>query len=244
MAIAVSIHTSDCEPDDAERRSAHVTASGACRVAVVSLSGGMMDIGWAQRLMSPVRGVADRFVSTADEFGAATSRFIAELRRELTEHERRQRLWCSAAFLLLEAAPTCLRTARIGGLRLWRAAPGGAGPVGKEDVLALPFGGPASITVAQLIPDVHWMVSAGSGWELKDEAADAERQASQVRIEQVARNQPLCLAVLTHPFWTAIPESELASLLDPRDLEPVLRQRVDAARKEGKQALAAVVRIP
>ena len=50
MAISVSVYTSDCEPRDAERRIAHVTASGACRVAVVSLSGGMMDIGWAQRL--------------------------------------------------------------------------------------------------------------------------------------------------------------------------------------------------
>lgn len=244
MAISVSVYTSDCEPRDAERRIAHVTASSACRVAVVSLSGGMMDIGWAQRLLSPVSAVADRFVSTADEFGAATSRFIADLRRELTEHERRLRLWCSAEFLLLEATAAGVRSARIGGLRLWSAAPGAVGPVGKEDVLALPPGGPAMITIAHLIPDVHWKVSTGGGWDLQDEAADAERQASQVRIEHYETSQPLCLAVLTHPFWTTIPTSEIALASTPRELERGLRGLVDAARQQRKHALAAIVRTP
>ena len=100
------------------------------------------------------------------------------------------------------------------------------------------------ITIAHLIPDVHWKVSAGGGWDLQDEAADAERQASQVRIEHYETSQPLCLAVLTHPFWTTIPASELALASTPRELERGLRGLVDAARQQRKHALAAVVCTP
>ena len=243
MSHHIDIFTSDTGPQEAERRTAHLATIGENRVAVVTVSGGMMDLGWAHHLVQPATDVAKRFATAQVGFTEASARFVKEIRCTLTEKEQNSRYWCSAEFLLLELSATTYRTARLGGLRLWSWGPHFVGPVGREDVFAFPSGGPPVISTASLLPDVHWKIAEGGGWKLLDESAEADRFAAQVRYAEYDRQGLSCLAVLTHPFWPEIAETDLASLSSAQSISNSLQSQVQQAQLRRRNVLAALVRI-
>lgn len=244
MGLEVVTYASDKAPPTAERRVVHIVVAQRCRVAVVSVAGGMMDIGWAQHLLRPATEVARRFADSGADFSAESDRFVRDLRQVLTAQERDHRRWCSAEFLLLDVSTDCLRTARLGGLRLWGWGPGSTGPIGREDVLALSPGSPPVICTASLIPDTHWMVAAAGGWQALDEKQKADRMASQVCVETLARRGLFALALMSHPFWTAVPSAELVPLSSLHDVARVLDWQVKQATSQGRPALVTLVRLP
>ncbi len=201
-----------------------------------------MDIGWAHHLLQPAADIASRFATAPMDFTDASARFVQEVRKTLTEKEKHNRYFCTAEFLLLELSATIYRVARLGGLRLWSWGPHFVGPVGREDVLAFPSGGPPAISTASLLPDVHWKVAEGGGFKLLDERADADRFAAQVRSAEYDRHGLFSLAVLTHPFWTEIPDADLAKLSSTQSIASSLQRQVEDAQQRRRNGLAALVR--
>lgn len=155
--MKAALFSTDQGPPDEECRIVQVSCVGESRLAVVSLSGGMMDLGWAHRVASPVSNVTARLVAErGTDFAAAVAVFVASLRATLTHSERVHRWWCSAQFTVLELSAQHCRLARLGGMRVMSFQAGHSKILGREDVMSLGPASPPLIATACLIPDVHW----------------------------------------------------------------------------------------
>ncbi len=243
MGMDVSIFSTDAEPDGEERRTANMACSGERRLAIVSISGGLMDLGWANKLVQPVSGPMERLVSgTIPDFSTAVRSFAGSVRSILTHSEREHRWWCSIQFVALELTASRCQLARIGGMRVLAFAQGATDPLGTEDVLSIIPGGSPRITTACLLPDVHWKVAGGGGWVLHDETGEAERMAALVREEQHDTRGIVSIAVLTHPFWTEVELPRAAAPPSHQESTRAIRELVQRAGLRQSSALAAVVR--
>ncbi len=239
-----AIFSTDAAVETEERRTASLACSGERRVAVVTISGGMMDLGWAHRLMRPASASMERFVSgTVPHFSDAVRSFVGSLRQILTNSECDHKWWCSVQFVALELTGSRCRLARIGGMRVLGLGPGFHKPLGTEDVLSLPPGAPGIVT-AYLLPDAQWRVTGGNGWVQQDAKGEAERMAALVREELHDTEGMESIAVLSHPFWTEVNQSRAA---EPSSQEEWRRAMAESVRQAGlrhRSALVAVVSTP
>ncbi len=243
MGIDVSVFSADPRPLEEERRTVNIARFGENRLAVVSVSGGMMDLGWAHRGAGPILEPTTRLVAgTIADFSKAIASFVLSLRATLTHSERTHRWWCSVQFAALEWTDSQCRLARLGGMRVFSFGQGSREILGKEDVMSLFPGGPPIIATSCLIPDVHWKVAGGDGWVLNDETAEAEQQAAAIREEQHDKSANVSLAVITHPFWVEAGEPSVSAPSSYHDVVRTMRELVKKAQPERLNALVAVVR--
>lgn len=208
----------------------------------MSLSGGMMDLGWAHRVAGPVSETTARLVDGSADFSGSVASFVGALRAVLTHSERVHRWWCSAQFTALELTSTHCLLARLGGMRVLSFQERGNKSLGREDVMSLGPGSPPFIATASLLPDVHWKSAAGGGWVLEDETEAAERMAAAVREEQYELSGRVSLAVMTHPLWTEVQAPGGSVSLSHAELTQAMCGLVEQARSNHKNGMVAVVR--
>lgn len=239
--------SSDAGPPEAARRTKCFAVSGHHRLLVVAVSGGMMDLGWAQRGLPALDAPAQRFVEGIEpDFAAATATVVHETRKALTTLERNERLYCNVQMVALERGERFDQLARIGGMQVVSFGSSSVGTrLGSEDVLSLSPGERPVVVTASLIPDVHWMTDKDQpGWILLDETAEATRMADHVRRDVYEETTGTALLVITHPFWAEIDMSRLRSLSDDAAVREALRDLVNEASPHRTDAMAVIVAPP
>ncbi len=181
-----------------------VWSQAACVLGQVS--GGMMDVGWADRVVDVVRPAADAFVA-----GGGLARFVDAVVDALTAVERADKLFGSVELAAIQRVDGGWRVGRIGGARLFAVGDGAHGSVhvvGAEDVIALPQDGPTLVSAA-LVPRGRWRVDRGPGWTWVDESHEAATAVRRVRVDDVADARRL--VVVAHPGWTALDVASCAT---------------------------------
>jgi hypothetical protein len=195
-----------------ERSTAFVCSSSAA-AALVTVSGGMMDIGWAEAAAPSLQSIVDAHVQRGHASGGVDALALAfSLETQLTELEHREKWLCSVGLVLIERSPSAQwRIARIGGARVYAVRGSDVSIVGREDALALPHTGDW-ITTAGLTSSVRWR-SEPHGWVLDDDSETARQQRALVRTDVVEAAD--AIVVVTCPHWSSLDAKAVVRACDP-----------------------------
>jgi uncharacterized protein YndB with AHSA1/START domain len=177
----ISLHAR-VPPVDGEARRATLVHASAHAVLVLDVSGGMMDLGWAEQLRAPLAPVATRFVRSRD-----VATLVAETVDTISRVEHDARMYASVELTAIVRDDGAWRLARIGGARVTA----GTDVVGTEDVLTV---GDVTVVSAALVPRGRWRVDRGPGWTFVDESADADAAMRAVRVDVVRNDAALSIA--------------------------------------------------
>ena len=162
------------------------------RFFVFTLSGGMMDIGWAGEAMREFMPIGESWVAEpAGAFRASASQLMARLRQQLTRVEQDEQLLCSAEFVALEIGAADVALARLGSIQVLSNGE----RVGDEEVLPTM----KQVSMGTLCSDVRWSAEPGlAHLVLTDQYELAETAAKTFRFESVPLSR---LLLISHPMW-------------------------------------------
>lgn len=199
---SASLITVIAQLPDVERgaRVASLMRASSTGVALLDISGGMMDLGWADSVAEQLGDVAGRFAD-----GGSHDALVSDVIDRLSEIEHRNRWYATVQLVAVNRAHDSWRIGRIGGARVFAdegtVEDAALRVVGSEDVLALADGPPTIITAA-LTPRGRWRVDQGPGWAFVDEREAAEQAARHFRVDTVNGRPPL--VVVGHPGWVGL----------------------------------------
>jgi hypothetical protein len=252
--LIVDVFSSDSGEASDERRTMNAVfrSVGSNRIVVLEVSGGMMDLGWAQRTLEPLRAPCQAFVDdVASAPSAAATELVQALQRTLDRIELEQRLFSTARFVALDIEPSVaggsrVHVARVGGARVWLCGKNAPRSIGREDAWPFEpgehvFDRPVILT-ACLRPRHRWNVRAdgGRGFELIDEselAVEASRAYREETLDLTDAND-VSLVIVTHPFWTEIAADDVPRAATHLEIAKGVKALVDPI--ERWDALAAV----
>lgn len=230
-------YSSDRGSPDDERRSVNgvVASPDSSRLVVFRVSGGMMDLGWAQRASPDVIGACRAFVD------GTSSDLLHDIRAVLDRMEVEQCRFATVQFLALDVEAigdgTRVKVARCGATRLFVCGPRPARTIGLEDAWPFEpgehgFDAPVIVTAA-LRPRHRWNVRSdgGEGFVLMDEteAADAGARACRESVIELADPSDVSLVVVSHPFWTELDGAEMPSASAHAEIASSVERLVGAA---------------
>jgi hypothetical protein len=198
----------DAHVSQVNARSVAFVRSSTTAAALVTVSGGMMDIGWADSASRSLTAIVDAHVGRVDAQQASDA-LAAAIEAELTELERREKWLCNVGFVLVCRVPaesSAWRVHRIGGARVYALRGNDVVVVGTEDVIALPHGGEHVVT-AGLTSSVRWRAEQGD-WVLHDEADAARQQRASLRSDTVNAD---AIVVVTCPHWAALSNDAIST---------------------------------
>ena len=218
-----------------------VCSPDANRLVVFDVSGGMMDIGWAQR-------ATPRIAATCQAFVDGTTRdLVSEIRGALDQLEEGQHVFVNVQLVALEIAAipggARIQVSRIGAPRIWICGTRPPRTLGYED--SWPFDSGAHVVTASLRSRRRWNArdDGGEGFVLVDEtdiADDAARPYREESFDITDRND-VSLVVMNHPFWTEVDTAKMPSASTHAEITSVMTELVGSV--SGWDALAAVVRV-
>jgi hypothetical protein len=163
-------------PDEA--RTLTVVCSSSTGAVLMTVSGGMMDLGWATPAAPSLVAVVEAHLSS---HAVGNTMALAEaLTAELTTLERDNEWLCTVEFVLVTRAESGGRfqVGRIGAARVFAVRGGTARVVGVEDAVTLP-GGVGPFTTAALTASVRWRVGdPPAPWVLERNEASADGLAA------------------------------------------------------------------
>ena len=168
-------------------RSTAQAISSSTAAALITVSGGMMDVGWCDVAAPSLFSIVAAHVRRDRDDGEDA--LASALETQLTELERAQKWRCTIGFVLVRreedaAHPLASwRVTRIGGARVYAVRGRDTTIVGTEDAFAFPGG--ETVVTAGLSPRVRWR-SERHGWVLCDEAELAPPQRAMMRTATVA----------------------------------------------------------
>ncbi len=253
MLIVDVFSSDDGAPNDERRALTEVVQSPHTnRVIVLDVYGGMMDIGWADRVIEPLRAACRPFVDAELPSPCVAARtLLGELQGTLDRLEVEQQRFSNVQFVAIAIEPlgvgSRVHIARLGALRVWLCGANPPRTLGREDAWPLDdevdgFERPTIVT-ATVRPTHRWNVrdDGGPGFKLVDETEIAATAARAYREETLDITDPrdVSLVVMSHPFWTDIEATEMPVASTHAELAKGIKAHVD--RVETWRALATVI---